>query len=99
MVSGYAQTNLAIHLKTPRGREKAEVGRSKRVLRGQYYSPVVDAASIRGWRFGALDCEVPFENVVFQWFGMVVWRGGDGQLRGLFYCVVSGLCKGCGEKG
>lgn len=38
---------------------------------------------------------MPFEEVGFLGFGVVIWRGGGGELGGFLYCCVSeGMRKG-----
>lgn len=91
MVARYAEADLAVDLEAARGRQEAEGGRAQRVLRGQHDAPVVDAAGVGRRRRRAAQREVPFEEVVFEGFGVEVGRGGRGELRGFFYCGGGGL--------
>lgn len=65
VVSRYAQADLAVDFEAAGGREEAEVWWSERVLRRQYYAPMVDATGVCGRGFGAFNCEVPLEDVIF----------------------------------
>lgn len=45
---------------------------------------MVEAAFEVGGRRRAADCEVPLEEVCFEGYGVVVWRGRVGEFGGFF---------------
>lgn len=72
MVPRYAEADLAINFEASSGCEKTEGWRPERVRRREDYPTVVDATGVWRWFGRAANCEVPFEEVRFEWFGVVV---------------------------
>lgn len=95
MVSRNAQTDLAIDFEASGRSEEAEGWRAQRVLRRQHDAAVVEAGCVGRGCGRAAQSKVPFEEVVFEGFGVVVCRGGRGELGSFFYCRgVSGVRDG-----
>lgn len=73
MKSRDRQTNLAIDFESSRGREETEGGWAKWVSGGKCYSAVVKTVRERrgcGW---TTEREMPFEHVVFERVGGIIW--------------------------
>lgn len=87
MVARDGQAYLAVDLEAARWRDEAERRRAEGVLRGQDDAAVVEAAGVGGGCGWTAEGEVPFEEVVFEGFGVVVGGGVGGEFGGFFDCV------------
>lgn len=68
------EADLPVAFEARGGSQEAEGGRAERVLRGERDASVVDTCTVGGVG-GAAEGEVPFEEVVFEWGGVVVGGG------------------------
>jgi len=85
VVVGNAETYLPIYLEPSAGAQEAEGRRPHRVCGREVDAPVVDPLGV--WRLGrSAHREVPFEEVCFEWGGMVVGGWGGGEFGGFADC-------------
>jgi hypothetical protein len=84
MMSRDTQTDLAVGFEAARGGQEAEGGWSQGICWREYDAAVVDSAGEGRRLRSTADCEVPFEEILFQGSGIEVWSGVCGYLGGFF---------------
>lgn len=74
MVSRYAEADFAVDLEAACRGEEAKGWRTQGILRRQDNAAVVDAAGVGRGLWRTANGEMPLEQVLFQWLGMVICR-------------------------